>query len=150
MSLADDGLGDVFDIPDDDELLPGLNDVLGIFGDDEKTGNSPPGSPSHGGHGGMHPNRDGLPVESTSDAQDDVFNLHQQPLAMGFFVSTAKSGPLPKWFWSASPQREDMCPIVMKVCCKPAQSVLQLLLCLLSSSGCSAYPPCQESAGVWQ
>ncbi|ELU05357.1 hypothetical protein CAPTEDRAFT_103103 [Capitella teleta] len=115
MSLADDGLGDVFDIGDDEELLPGINDVFNIFGDDEK-GNSPPGSPSHGmgGQAGMQHTRDGLPMESISEAQDDIGNLHQQPLAMGFYVSTAKTGPLPKWFWSAAPQREDLCPVVLK------------------------------------
>ena len=42
--------------------------------------------------------------------------LLQQPLAMGFYVSTAKTGPLPKWFWGPSPHREDVCPSCFKVC----------------------------------
>jgi mediator of RNA polymerase II transcription subunit 13 len=41
--------------------------------------------------------------------------LLQQPLAMGFYVSTAKTGPLPKWFWGSCPHREDVCPSCFKV-----------------------------------
>jgi mediator of RNA polymerase II transcription subunit 13 len=38
-------------------------------------------------------------------------SLLQQPLAVGFYVSTAPTGPLPAWFWSACPQRESHCPV---------------------------------------
>ncbi|XP_038059919.1 mediator of RNA polymerase II transcription subunit 13-like isoform X2 [Patiria miniata] len=41
-------------------------------------------------------------------------SLLQQPLAMGFFVSTAKTGPLPDWFWSSCPEAENNCPVFLK------------------------------------
>ena len=129
MGLADDGLDSVFDLGDDEELIPGINDVLNIFdirGDEDK-GNSPPGSPSASAGMGRHSPtqhaKDGV-GESISDAQDDIGNLHQQPLAMGFYVSTAKPGPLPKWFWSAAPQREDWCPVCFKVAALSASTVI--------------------------
>ncbi|KAH3888577.1 hypothetical protein DPMN_012615 [Dreissena polymorpha] len=40
------------------------------------------------------------------DPQDDAPNLLQQPLAMGYYISTAETGPLPRWFWSACPDNE--------------------------------------------
>lgn len=43
---------------------------------------------------------------TASDPQDDAPNLLQQPLAMGFYISTAETGPLPRWFWSACPENE--------------------------------------------
>ena len=49
-----------------------------------------------------------------NDPHNDV-KLMQQPLAMGYYVSTARLGPLPKWFWSSCPEREHMCPSVFKV-----------------------------------
>ena len=46
---------------------------------------------------------------------EDQVNLLQQPLAMGYILSTAPTGKLPKWFDSAAPQTENMCPAVLKV-----------------------------------
>ena len=46
---------------------------------------------------------------------EDQVNLLQQPLAMGYILSTAPTGKLPKWFHSAAPQTENMCPAVLKV-----------------------------------
>ena len=43
---------------------------------------------------------------SALDPQDDNPNLLQQPLAMGYYISTAETGPLPRWFWSACPEKE--------------------------------------------
>ena len=40
------------------------------------------------------------------DPQDDNPNLLQQPLAMGYYISTAQTGPLPRWFWSACPEND--------------------------------------------
>ena len=40
------------------------------------------------------------------DPQDDSPNLLQQPLAMGYYISTAQTGPLPRWFWSACPEND--------------------------------------------
>lgn len=46
---------------------------------------------------------------------EEVPNLLQQPLALGYFVSTAKAGPLPDWFWSACPHAQNQCPLFLKV-----------------------------------
>jgi len=43
---------------------------------------------------------------AVSNPQDDQPNLLQQPLAMGYYISTAKTGPLPQWFWSTCPENE--------------------------------------------
>jgi mediator of RNA polymerase II transcription subunit 13 len=40
--------------------------------------------------------------------------LLQQPLALGYYVSTAKTGPLPKWFWSTCPHLQNICPVFLK------------------------------------
>ncbi len=49
------------------------------------------------------------------ESHEEVPNLLQQPLALGYFVSTAKAGPLPDWFWSACPQAQNQCPLFLKV-----------------------------------
>ena len=58
-------------------------------------------------------------VASTMAAMENEenisLNLLQQPQAMGFYVSTAPPGPLPQWFWSSCPQRQDHLPVCFKV-----------------------------------
>ena len=49
------------------------------------------------------------------DAREETPNILQQPLALGYFVSTAAAGPLPAWFWSACPQAQHQCPLFLKV-----------------------------------
>jgi mediator of RNA polymerase II transcription subunit 13 len=39
------------------------------------------------------------------DSSDDLGTVLQQPLALGYFVSTAPAGQLPGWFWASCPQR---------------------------------------------
>lgn len=51
----------------------------------------------------------------STESHDEVTNILQQPLALGYFVSTAKAGPLPDWFWSACPQAQNQCPLFLKV-----------------------------------
>jgi mediator of RNA polymerase II transcription subunit 13 len=50
------------------------------------------------------------------EAGDEVGTLLQQPLALGYMVSTAPSGRLPSWFWSSCPQRanEKSCGVFLK------------------------------------
>ncbi len=38
----------------------------------------------------------------------------QQPLALGYLVSTARTGPMPRWFWSACPHLEHTCPVFLR------------------------------------
>lgn len=45
---------------------------------------------------------------------EEVGTLHQQPLALGYFVSTAPTGRMPKWFWASCPHLEDVCPAFLK------------------------------------
>ena len=52
--------------------------------------------------------------QAASDPQDDN-NLLQQPLAMGYFLSTAPTGPLPHWFWSSCPENQHTSPVCFKV-----------------------------------
>lgn len=58
------------------------------------------------------------------ESHEEVPNLLQQPLALGYFVSTAKAGPLPDWFWSACPQAHNQCPLFLKVLLKDALASL--------------------------
>ena len=48
--------------------------------------------------------------------QDEPAQLSQQPLALAFYVSTARTGPLPRWFWAHCPHLEIQCPVFLKVC----------------------------------
>lgn len=49
------------------------------------------------------------------ESHEEVPNLLQQPLSLGYLVSTVKAGPLPDWFWSACPQAQNQCPLFLKV-----------------------------------
>lgn len=41
--------------------------------------------------------------------------LKQQPLALGYYVSTAQAEGLPHWFWASCPQAQNQCPLFLKV-----------------------------------
>jgi len=64
------------------------------------------------GGGGRDPTANQL----LEDEQQLNHSLLQQPLAVGFYVSSAPTGPLPAWFWSSCPQRENLCPVCFRVC----------------------------------
>ncbi|TPP61244.1 Mediator of RNA polymerase II transcription subunit 13 [Fasciola gigantica] len=38
----------------------------------------------------------------------------QQPLAMGYYISTAPTGPLPPWFWASCPHASYQYPVCLK------------------------------------
>ncbi|KAK2172037.1 hypothetical protein NP493_998g00002 [Ridgeia piscesae] len=104
-----------------EDIFQGLDelDAEDIFSsltdpDGSPKNNSAPGSPSHTAGGGMPMMNGTSKSKSLSDIQDEEHNLLQQPLAMGFYVSTASTGPLPKWFWGQCPEREDVCPTCFK------------------------------------
>lgn len=40
--------------------------------------------------------------------------LLQQPLALGYLVSTAPTGRMPRWFWTSCPHLESVCPVFLK------------------------------------
>ena len=60
--------------------------------------------------------RDLMANELLEDEDLSNHSLLQQPLAVGFYVSSAPTGPLPAWFWSSCPQRENLCPVCFRVC----------------------------------
>ncbi|KFM61514.1 Mediator of RNA polymerase II transcription subunit 13, partial [Stegodyphus mimosarum] len=106
---------------DNDITGPDINDIFkwtespqSPEGSSHRDSNSQPPSPStsfrlsSSNHGG--PNR----CDSMSENTDEPLQLLQQPLALGYFVSTAKTGLLPKWFWSSCPHLEDKSPAFLK------------------------------------
>ncbi|XP_035240936.1 mediator of RNA polymerase II transcription subunit 13-like isoform X2 [Anguilla anguilla] len=78
--------------------------------------NSPTASPGHSPGSHYHHGGDGSKGQSTDrmESHEEAPNLLQQPMALGYFVSTAKAGPLPDWFWSACPQARNQCPLFLK------------------------------------
>lgn len=71
-----------------------------------------PGSPSGIGVGShfQHSRSQGERLLSREAPEE----LKQQPLALGYFVSTAKAENLPQWFWSSCPQAQNQCPLFLK------------------------------------
>ena len=65
---------------------------------------------------GGGPGRDSTASDLLEDEDLSNHSLLQQPLAVGFYVSSAPTGPLPAWFWSSCPQRENLCPVCFRVC----------------------------------
>lgn len=128
------GLGNIEDVMDDDNILSGLhedfkmdNDINDgfLFNVFEEITNSPntvlpggnnsnPGSPTDNGRNSLSAMNGSTSNSQDLDPQDEQPNLLQQPLAMGYIVSTADSGPLPKWFYSACPESEHHKPYTFK------------------------------------
>jgi mediator of RNA polymerase II transcription subunit 13 len=137
-------MGDVGDagMDDLDTMIQGgitdISDFLGFDNNDpltsssdhnslQQAGSSGGGGSFGGGGGGgnaMFSRQSGAGSMPQTDPQDEVPNLQQQPLAMGFYTSTAKTGPLPKWFWAACPHREAVSPVCLKVSNNLSYSVL--------------------------
>ncbi|XP_015784141.1 mediator of RNA polymerase II transcription subunit 13 isoform X2 [Tetranychus urticae] len=124
FGIGDGGIGGI----NEDDLLQALgadggtedlpvDDELDLFQWTE----SPTGSPGSRDQGLNHsddPRQSGFDMNMKSsfggDLGDDPTNLLQQPLALGYYVSTAQTGPLPKWFWSSCPHLADMNPAFLK------------------------------------
>lgn len=53
-------------------------------------------------------------VGDNANNQDETLQLLQQPLALGYYISTAKIGQMPSWFWSTSPHLRNSCPVFLK------------------------------------
>lgn len=73
--------------------------------------NMNPESPS--GMGGHH-HAGGSGRQSPRAEQEEVGTLLQQPLALGYYVSTAPTGDMPSWFWSSCPHLARACPAFLK------------------------------------
>ncbi|XP_058465174.1 mediator of RNA polymerase II transcription subunit 13 isoform X2 [Malaya genurostris] len=51
----------------------------------------------------------------TTQETEDVGSLAQQPMAIGYLVSTAPTGRMPSWFWSSCPHLENVCPVFLRI-----------------------------------
>lgn len=123
---------------DDDEIFKSLTEDIAVGNDFNDILNwtdspeapcsptrrsSPPGSPG-GGILGSGPSGRQSPFQNGSalrgpgsgggEPQEEPMQLLQQPLALGYYVSTAPTGPLPRWFWATSPHLRDSCPVFLK------------------------------------
>ncbi|XP_013926748.1 PREDICTED: mediator of RNA polymerase II transcription subunit 13-like [Thamnophis sirtalis] len=104
---------DMFDLPFPDDM----DNDIGILmtGNLHSSPNSSPvpspGSPGIGvGPSFQHSRSQGERLLSREAPEE----LKQQPLALGYFVSTAKAENLPQWFWSSCPQAQNQCPLFLK------------------------------------
>jgi hypothetical protein len=105
--------------------LGDLGDIFGVYTGSPKNhvdlglGGSPTHHADHDRHGAGLGNgvvgRDPGDLLGAETEELSNHSLLQQPLAVGFYVSTAPTGPLPDWFWSACPQRENLCPVCLRV-----------------------------------
>uniref|UniRef100_T1IJV1 Mediator of RNA polymerase II transcription subunit 13 n=1 Tax=Strigamia maritima TaxID=126957 RepID=T1IJV1_STRMM len=120
--LADDDILDVLkeDLQEVDAIFDWADSpVASPVGSPRKDPVSLPGSPGLGVSGHQSPyqtngagrSSDGL---SSDPQEENPQLLQQQPLALGYCVSTAKTGPLPKCFWTTCTQLEDTCPSFLK------------------------------------
>lgn len=148
-------LGDVFGLPDldmdpnDEGLQIGdIDDIKDLFSDDNWGDNG--GQPESPGSPGMRnmssqPNSPG--GQNTGSDQfkydqeepDERIEILQQPLALGYMVSTAKTGPMPRWFWASCPHLEHTSPVFLK-------SALHINVASLIHGGDDGFPP-QGSSG---
>ncbi|XP_077510502.1 mediator complex subunit skuld isoform X2 [Amblyomma americanum] len=123
---------------DDDEIFKSLTEDIAVGNDFNDILNwtdspeapcsptrrsSPPGSPGGGILGGgpsgrQSPFQHGSalrgPGSGGGEPQEEPMQLLQQPLALGYYVSTAPTGPLPRWFWATCPHLRDSCPVFLK------------------------------------
>ncbi|KAJ8286318.1 hypothetical protein GJAV_G00037090 [Gymnothorax javanicus] len=113
---TEDNPDDMFDLPFPDELENDIgHDMMLITNLHPSPNTSPvqsPGSPSGSG-GASHflPNRSQGERLLSREAPEE---LKQQPLALGYYVSTARADDLPQWFWASCPQAQNQCPHFLK------------------------------------
>ncbi|XP_049593207.1 mediator of RNA polymerase II transcription subunit 13-like isoform X3 [Syngnathus scovelli] len=113
---TEDNNDDMFDLPFPDELENDIgHDMMLITGNLHPSPNTSPvpspGSPSGMGSHFQHTRSQGERLLSRDNPPEE---LKQQPLALGYYVSTAQAGGLPHWFWAPYPQAENQCPLFLK------------------------------------
>ncbi|XP_062268747.1 mediator of RNA polymerase II transcription subunit 13-like isoform X1 [Platichthys flesus] len=115
---TEDNNDDMFDLPFPDELENDIgHDMMLITGNLHPSPNTSPvpspGSPSGMGMGSNfnHTRSQGERLLSRDNPPEE---LKQQPLALGYYVSTAQANGLPHWFWASCPQAESQCPLFLK------------------------------------
>ncbi|KAG7209053.1 hypothetical protein KM043_015211 [Ampulex compressa] len=132
--LGDDELFNALsaDMPEGMEGMGDFNDIFSVWPEAGAGGGQSPGGSPHrpegsplGGDGGGSGlgNHDGpgspfpcsnTPRVAVAEQAEEVGTLLQQPLALGYLVSTAPTGRMPPWFWAACPHLEGVCPVFLK------------------------------------
>ena len=138
--------------PNDNDLGDLGIDLFNDVGDDNFLGGNEgqPGSPQASGRNDVSrtnsPN--GQNKQSGSDQfrygqeePDERVDILQQPLALGYMVSTAKTGPMPRWFWSSCPHLEHTSPVFLK-------SALHINVASLMQGGDDGFAPNSSSGRV--
>ncbi|XP_061118903.1 mediator of RNA polymerase II transcription subunit 13-like isoform X1 [Conger conger] len=125
---TEDNPDDMFDLPFPDELENDIgHDMMLITNLHPSPNTSPvpsPGSPSGLGGASHFPhNRSQGERLLSREAPEE---LKQQPLALGYYVSTARADDLPHWFWSSCPQAQNQCPLFLKASLHHHISIAQL------------------------
>uniref|UniRef100_A0A669DNE0 Mediator of RNA polymerase II transcription subunit 13 n=1 Tax=Oreochromis niloticus TaxID=8128 RepID=A0A669DNE0_ORENI len=108
---TEDNNDDMFDLPFPDELENdiGIGIMLNLHSSPNTSPVPSPGSPSGMGMGSHF--HQGERLLSRDNPPEE---LKQQPLALGYYVSTAQANGLPHWFWASCPQAEKQCPLFLK------------------------------------
>ncbi|KAM9841175.1 mediator of RNA polymerase II transcription subunit 13-like [Aulostomus maculatus] len=126
---TEDNNDDMFDLPFPDELENDIgHDMMLITGNLHPSPNTSPvpspGSPSGMGMGShfQHTRSQGERLLSRDSPPEE---LKQQPLALGYYVSTAQANGLPHWFWASCPQAESQCPLFLKASLHHHISIVQ-------------------------
>ncbi|XP_061590092.1 mediator of RNA polymerase II transcription subunit 13-like isoform X2 [Cololabis saira] len=126
---TEDNTDDMFDLPFPDELENDIgHDMMLITGNLHPSPNTSPvpspGSPSGMGMGShfQHTRSQGERLLSRDNPPEE---LKQQPLALGYYISTAKADGLPHWFWASCPQAENQCPLFLKASLHHHISIVQ-------------------------
>ncbi|XP_049330535.1 mediator of RNA polymerase II transcription subunit 13-like isoform X2 [Astyanax mexicanus] len=114
---TEDNPDDMFGLPFPDELENDIgHDMMFFTGNLHPSPNTSPvpspGSPSGMGVGShfQHTRSQGERLLSREAPEE----LKQQPLALGYYVSTAQAEGLPHWFWASCPQAQNQCPLFLK------------------------------------
>lgn len=113
---TEDNTDDMFDLPFSDELENDIgHDIMLITGNLHPSPNTSP-VPSPGSPSGMgsHLQHTRTQSERLLSRDSPPEELKQQPLALGYYVSTAQANGLPHWFWASCPQAENQCPLFLK------------------------------------
>jgi len=114
-----------------DDMPEGMGDFNDIFSTWPETEADAGGGRSPGGGRGGDSSQAGSPSCMTGaddhhspypcngpsrggEVSEEVGTLLQQPLALGYLVSTAPTGRMPRWFWTSAPHLEAACPTFLK------------------------------------
>uniref|UniRef100_A0A8D0D4T2 Mediator of RNA polymerase II transcription subunit 13 n=1 Tax=Sander lucioperca TaxID=283035 RepID=A0A8D0D4T2_SANLU len=111
---TEDNNDDMFDLPFPDELENDIgHDMMLITGNLHPSPNTSP-VPSPGSPSGMGIGSHFQHTKRLLSRDSPPEELKQQPLALGYYVSTAQANGLPHWFWASCPQAESQCPLFLK------------------------------------